>query len=140
MSKKDLTEQEIRTRYITPAIRDAGWPFNQIREELYLTDDQIHPQGKIAPRGKHKYADYVLYHHNCPLVIIEAKDNNHSLSSGMQQALEYAAMCDAPFAYSSNGDGFLEHDLLVTGLPGEHAVIEQALPLADFPSPLLQPV
>ncbi|MEE8389821.1 MAG: hypothetical protein V3S14_03360 [Anaerolineae bacterium] len=66
MIKKDLTEPEIRTRYVTPAIRDAGWPLNQIREELYLTDGQIHPQGKTAPRGKRRYADYVLYHHNKP--------------------------------------------------------------------------
>ena len=76
VDKKDLTEQEIRTRYITPAIRDAGWPAAQVREELRLTDGQINPKSKSAPRGKCKYADYVLYHHNRPLAIVEAKDNN----------------------------------------------------------------
>ena len=135
MNKKDLTEQEIRTRYITPALRDAGWAANQIREELYLTDGQIHPGSKDAPRGQRTFADYVLYHHNRPLAIVEAKDNNHPLGGGMQQALEYAAMCDAPFAYSSNGDGFVEHDRLVTPSPGAYTVIERTLPLADFPSP-----
>ena len=135
MDKKDLTEQEIRTRYITPAILDAGWPVNQMREEHYLTAGQIHPQGKTASRGKRKFADYVLYHHNHPLAVVEAKDNNHSVGSGMQQALEYAAMWDIPFVYSSNGDGFWEHDRLATAPLGEHAVIERVLPMDDFPSP-----
>jgi len=136
VDKKDLTEQEIRTRYITPAIRDdAGWPLIQIREDVYLTDGQIHPRGKSAPRGKRKFADYVLYHHNQPLAIVEAKDNNHSIGAGMQQALEYAEMCDAPFAFSSNGNGFLEHDRLVAAAPGDRVVIERGLPLSTFPSP-----
>ncbi|MFQ5818120.1 MAG: EcoAI/FtnUII family type I restriction enzme subunit R [Terriglobia bacterium] len=136
VDKKDLTEQEIRTRYITPAIRDdAGWPLHQIREGVYLTDGQVHPRGKSAPRGKRKFADYVLYHHNQPLAIVEAKDNNHSIGAGMQQALEYAEMCDAPFAFSSNGDGFLEHDRLATAAPGDRVVIERGLPLDAFPSP-----
>jgi type I restriction enzyme, R subunit len=111
MDKKALTEQEIRTRYITPAIRRAGWSAPQIREEVCITAGQIHPDGK-APRGKRKFADYVLYHHNLPLAIVEAKDNNHPVGGGMQQALAYARMWDVPFAYSSNGDAFLEHDLL----------------------------
>ena len=72
MSKKDLTEQEIRTRYITPAIRDAKWPPNQIREEVHITNGQIHPRGQVAPRGKRKFADYVLYHHNHPLALCDA--------------------------------------------------------------------
>jgi type I restriction enzyme R subunit len=135
MNKKDLTEQEIRTRYITPAIQGAGWQPAQIREEVYITDGQIHPRGKVAPRGKRKFADYVLYHHNLPFAIVEAKDNNHPLGGGMQQALEYAGIWDVPFAYSSNGDGFLEHNLLATSTPGEPFLIEVALPLEQFPSP-----
>lgn len=136
MGKKDLTEQEIRSQYIYPAIHEtAGWPRAQIREEVYITDGQIHPRGRVAPRGRRKFADYVLYHHNLPLAIVEAKDNNHPLGGGMQQALEYAAMWDVPFAYSSNGDGFLEHDLLASGAPGESFRIEVALPLGQFPSP-----
>ena len=98
MSKKDLTEQEIRTRYITPAIQAAGWEPRQIREDVYITAGQIHPRGRMAPRGKRKRADYVLYHHNIPLAIVEAKDNNHPLGGGMQQAIEYAIMWDVPFA------------------------------------------
>ncbi len=135
MAKKDLTEQEIRTRYITPALREAGWPLDQIREEHYLTAGQVLPRGKTALRGKRKFADYVLYHHNLPLAIIEAKDNNHGLGAGMQQALEYAEMWDVPFVYSSNGDGFLEHDCLATGKPGTSFRIEIGLPLDQFPSP-----
>jgi type I restriction enzyme R subunit len=130
VTKKDLTEQEIRTRYITPAIRDAGWTLEQVREELYLTDGQLHPRGQIALRGERKFADYVLYHQNIPLAIVEAKDNNHPLGGGMQQALDYADMLDAPFAYSSNGDGFLQHTLLT-----QDGLIEQELSLDAFPSP-----
>jgi type I restriction enzyme R subunit len=131
VSKKDLTEQEIRTRYITPGIRQAGWKARQIREEVNLTAGQVHVQGQIAQHGTRKRADYVLtYRPNLPLTIVEAKDNNHSLGSGMQQALAYAQMCDAPFAYSSNGDGFLEHDFLATAGP-----VERELGLDEFPSP-----
>lgn len=129
MDKKDLTEQEIRTRYITQAIRDAGWPVSQIREEFCLTHGKIHPHGKIAPRGKRKFADYVLYCHNLPLAVVEAKDNNHPVGGGMQQALEYAVMLDAPFAYSSNGDAFVEHDLTAS------TEIERTLLLDEFPAP-----
>jgi type I restriction enzyme R subunit len=136
MGKKDLTEQEIRTRYITPAVQAAGWSKGQIREELYLTDGQILPQGQKARRGKRKYADYVLYHHNRPLAIVEAKDNTHSVGSGIQQAIEYAMLCDAPFAYSSNGDGFMEYSLIPEAAPGsDHMVIERFLPPEAFPEP-----
>jgi type I restriction enzyme R subunit len=135
VNKKDLTEQEIRTRFITPAIQDAGWRPRQIREEVYITDGQIHPRGRVAPRGKRKFADYVLYHHNLPFAIVEAKDNNHPLGGGMQQAIEYACMWDVPFAYSSNGDGFLEHDMLASGASSAGYRIEVALPLDEFPSP-----
>jgi type I restriction enzyme R subunit len=110
VDKKELTEQEIRTRYILPAIQQGGWRPQAIREERYLTAGRIHPHGRGASRGERKFADYVLYHRNVPLAVIEAKDNNHPLGGGMQQALEYAEMLDAPFAYSSNGDGFVEYD------------------------------
>jgi len=140
VDKKDLKEQEIRTRYVTPTILNAGWALSQVREDHSIPAGQVHPRGNApsvasAKRGKRKFADYVLYHHNHPLAIIEAKDNNHSLGSGMQQALSYTEMWDAPFAYSSNGDGFTEHDRTVTPAPGERAVIELALPLDQFPSP-----
>jgi type I restriction enzyme R subunit len=115
MSTKGLTEQEIRTRYITPAIQGVGWEPRQIREEVYITAGQIHPRGRMAPRGKRKRADYVLYHHNIPIAIVEAKDNNHPLGGGIQQSIEYATMWDVPFAYSSNSDGFLERDMLASG-------------------------
>jgi len=82
VDKKDLKEQEIRTRYITPAILNAGRALSQVREEQYITAGQVHHRGK---RGKRKFADYVLYHDNHPLAIIEAKDTNHSLVSGMQR-------------------------------------------------------
>ena len=71
MNKKELTEQEIRTRYITPAIQDTGWKKNQFREELYLTTGQIYPRGKVALRGKRKFADYVLYYQDLPLAVVE---------------------------------------------------------------------
>lgn len=131
MNKKDLTEQEIRTRYITPAIHeDAGWPREQIREGVYMTDGRILPRGKHAERGERKFADYVLYHTSLPLALIEAKDNNHPLGGGMQQALAYAELWDIPFVYSSNGDGFLEHDRLAQSGP-----VERVLRLDEFPPP-----
>jgi len=130
MDKKDLTEQEIRTRYITPAIQSACWQPIQIREEVAITDGQIHPEGK-APRGKRKFADYVLYHHNMPLAIVEAKDNNHPVGGGMLQALAYARMWDVPFAYSANGDAFLEHDLLTAAYPIERTLLPEAFPSPD---------
>jgi type I restriction enzyme R subunit len=132
MTKQQLTEQEIRTRYITPAIQGAGWQPNQIREELYLTDGRIIVRGALAMRSQQrKRADYILYHKpNVPLAIVEAKANNHNVSTGMDQALDYAAMLDVPFVYTSNGDGFMEHDRTATSGP-----VERALTLAEFPSP-----
>lgn len=128
-NKKSLTEQDIRTKYITPAIKNAGWDeMTQLREEVYFTAGRIQVKGKTVKRGKAKKADYVLYFkHNLPLAVIEAKDNNHTVSSGIQQALDYAEILDIPFAYSSNGDGFLEHDFL-TGK-------ERELSLDELPSP-----
>ncbi len=129
ISKKDLSEQDIRTKFITPAIKSAGWDeMTQLREEVYFTAGRIEVKGKIVKRGDAKKADYILYHkHNLPIAVIEAKDNNHSISSGIQQALEYAEILDIPFAYSSNGDGFLEHDFF-TGK-------ERKLSLEELPSP-----
>jgi len=127
-SKRDLTEQDIRTKFITPAIKQAGWDdMAQVREEVFFTAGRIMVRGKTVNRGKAKKADYILYSHpHLPLAVVEAKDNTHSLGSGMQQAMEYAAALDIPFAYSSNGDGFLEHDFL-TGKECE-------LGLDQFPS------
>lgn len=127
--KKQLTEQDIRTKYITPAIRKSGWDeMTQLREEVFFTKGRIEIKGKVVARGKPKIADYILYYKsNFPIAVIEAKDNVHSVGSGMQQALEYAETLDIPFAYSSNGDGFLEHDFF-TGQ-------ERELSLEELPSP-----
>ena len=131
MNKKLLSEQEIRTRYITPALRRAGWKVAQIREEYYFTDGRmnIHPNG-VAVRGKRHFVDYLLIYNNFMLAIVEAKNNKHLLGAGMQQSLRYAEMLDVPFVYSSNGDGFLEHDRLA-----RYGVVEQELGLDEFPSP-----
>lgn len=113
MSKKDLTEEDIKLRYITPAINNAGWKNEHIRMEYYFTDGRVIFQGKVHARQTGKKADYLLFHAaNKPIAIVEAKDNNKPLGGGMQQAMEYAHILDIPFAYSSNGDGFLEHDFL----------------------------
>jgi type I restriction enzyme, R subunit len=128
--KKNLTERDICTKYITPAIVEtAGWNRDtQIREELSLTKGKVLVHGKLHSRGKQKRADYVLYHKtNIPLAVVEAKDNVHTLHSGIQQAIEYAELLDVPFAYSSNGDGFIEHDRTMG--------IERELSLVQFPTP-----
>jgi type I restriction enzyme, R subunit len=131
--KKTLTERDICTKFITPAIIErAGWNRDtQLREELSLTKGRVIVKGKLHTRGKQKRADYVLYHKtNIPLAVVEAKDNNHTARSGIQQAIEYAELLDVPFAYSSNGDGFIEHDRSVTS--GE---VERELALHEFPTP-----
>ena len=128
MSKKDLSEEDIKLRYITPAINNAGWKNEHIRMEYYFTDGRVIFQGKVHARQTGKKADYLLFHAaNKPIAIVEAKDNNKPLGGGMQQAMEYAQILDIPFAYSSNGDGFLEHDFL-TGK-------ETELSLEQFPTP-----
>ena len=128
MSKKDLTEEDIKLRYITPAMNNAGWKNEHIRMEYYFTDGRVIFQGKVHARQTGKKADYLLFHAaNKPIAIVEAKDNNKPLGGGMQQAMEYAQILDIPFAYSSNGDGFLEHDFL-TGKEAE-------LTLEQFPTP-----
>jgi len=124
MNKKLLTERDICTKFITPAIEKSGWDLKrQVREEVSFTDGRIIVQGKLYARGKRKRADYILYYKpNIPIAIIEAKDNSLPLGAGMQQALEYAHILQIPFVFSSNGDGFLFHDQTV-----ESGTIEQEL-------------
>lgn len=126
LDKKQMTEEDIKLQYITPAIQ-AKWGLDRITMETRITDGRINLKGNIVTREKPKKADYVLYlTNNKPIAIVEAKDNNHSISYGLQQAITYAQMQDIPFAYSSNGDGFQEHDLL-TGL-------ERTLSMDEFPT------
>ena len=135
MNKKGLTEADIRTKFITPALtglhREKWNLMSQIREEIYFTKGRVIVRGKTVQRGEAKKADYILsYKPNLPIAVIEAKDNNHSVGAGMQQALEYAEILDVPFAYSSNGDAFLEHDRTVTS-----GTVTREIPLDQFPSP-----
>jgi len=135
MNKKALTEADIRTKFITPAIigpnGDKWDRMTQIAEERYFTKGRVIVRGKTVKRGEAKKADYLLYYKpNLPIAVIEAKDNNHTLGDGMQQALEYAEILDIPFAYSSNGDAFLEHDRTVTS-----GAVTREIPLDQFPSP-----
>lgn len=126
LDKKQMTEEDIKLQYITPAIQ-AKWGLDRMTMETKITDGRINLKGNLITREKPKKADYVLYlTKNKPIAIVEAKDNNHSISYGLQQAITYAQMMDVPFAYSSNGDGFQEHDLL-TGL-------ERTLSMDEFPS------
>jgi type I restriction enzyme R subunit len=127
---KTLSERDICTKYITPALAQAGWDVHtQVREEVTFTKGRVLVKGRLVSRGKTKRADYILYYKpNIPIAVIEAKDNNHSVGSGMQQAIAYAEMLDVPFVYSSNGDAFLERDRTLTS--GE---IERELALNAFP-------
>lgn len=125
-SIKDLSEEDVKLRFITPAITSKGWSFKDIsmEKQVKFTDGKINLQGNIVARQKPKYADYVLYFNRAtPLAIVEAKDANHSVSYGLQQAMEYAQMMDVPFAYSSNGLAFAEHDFL-TGEEREFGIDE----------------
>ena len=127
LDKKQMTEEDIKLHYITPA-NQTSWGLERITMETRITDGRINLRGNLVARGTPKKADYVLYlAPNKPIAIVEAKDNNHSVSYGLQQAKTYAAMMDIPFTYSSNGDGFQEYDFLT----GE----ERTLPLDGFPSP-----
>lgn len=132
MNKKSLSEQDICTKFITPAIEKSGWDIQkQIRQEYTFTDGRIIVRGRLHTRGKRRRADYVLFHQkNLPIAILEAKDNKHSIGAGMQQAIAYSDSLDVPFVFSSNGDGFLFHDK--TGLSGQ---TESELTLDQFPSP-----
>ena len=108
ISKKQMSEEDIKLQYITPAIT-AKWDIKKITMETNITDGKINLKGNFVTREKPKRADYVLYlNSNNPIAIVEAKDNKHSISHGIQQAMAYASMLDIPFAYSSNGDGFFE--------------------------------
>ncbi|CAM8635832.1 HsdR Type I site-specific restriction-modification system, R (restriction) subunit and related helicases [Comamonadaceae bacterium] len=132
MNKKSLSERDICTKFITPGLLAAGWDIDsQIREEVGFTDGRIYVRGKLHTRGAQKRADYILYYKpNIPIAIIEAKDNNHSIGAGIQQALGYAYSLEVPFVFSSNGDGFLFHDKTV-----QTGAIETELALNAFPSP-----
>ncbi len=128
MSKRELSEEDIKARYITPAVERAGWDKKQIRYEYAFTAGRIILRGQVTARGKRKRADYVLFYKtNFPLAVIEAKDNKHSVGAGLQQAIEYANALDIKYVYASNGDGFMEQNLL-TGEVKE-------LSLFEFPSP-----
>ncbi|WP_411954762.1 EcoAI/FtnUII family type I restriction enzme subunit R [Alkalibacillus sp. S2W] len=129
MGKSQLSEEDIKARYITPAVTQSGWDLQkQIRFEYSFTAGRIILRGNLTARGKPKRADYVLfYKNNFPLAIIEAKDNNHSIGSGLQQGIDYAEILDVPYVYSSNGDAFVEQNL-ITGEVRE-------LMLDEFPSP-----
>ncbi len=131
-SKKDLSERDICTQFILPALTKAGWNVEkQIREEVYFTNGRIFVKGNKTARGERKRADFILYiKPNIPIAVIEAKDNNHSVGAGLQQALDYAEILDVPVAFSSNGDGFVQHDR--SGLSSQ---IESNLSLENFPSP-----
>ena len=133
MDKRDFTETDIRTKFITPAlVAGSKWHLmTQIREEYYLTKGRVTVRGKTVKRGQARKVDYLLFYKpGIPIAVIEAKDNNHSLGDGMQQALDYAEILDVPFAYSSNGDGFLEHDRT-----GAAPQVEREISLDQFPSP-----
>lgn len=123
LSKKEMTEEDIKFHYISPAIV-SKWDKDKITMETKITDGKINLRGNLISREKPKKADYVLYlNPNKPIAIVEAKDNKHSISYGLQQAMTYAEMLDVPFAYSSNGDGFFEHDFL-TGKESELSMDE----------------
>lgn len=128
IDKALMTEEDIKLNYITPAIQARGWKDRITMETaVRVTDGKVNLRGNIAVRGSPKKADYLLYLcANNPIAVVEAKDNSHSVSFGLQQAMTYAVMLDLPFAYSSNGDGFAEHDFL-TGL-------EREIPLDAFPT------
>ncbi|RTL34819.1 MAG: DEAD/DEAH box helicase [Burkholderiales bacterium] len=132
MDKTSLSERDICTKFIAPAIAAAGWDIQrQVREEVSFTQGRIIVRGKLHSRGKSRRADFILYHQpNLPLAVIEAKDNTHTVGDGMQQALDYAEALDVPFVFSSNGDGFLFHDRT-----GNAALTETELTLDQFPSP-----
>jgi type I restriction enzyme R subunit len=132
MNKKDLSERDICTKFITPSIVAAGWCVDtQIREEVGFTDGRIYVRGKIHARGAQKRADYILYYKpNIPIAVIEAKDNNHTIGAGIQQALGYAETLEIPFVFSSNGDSFIFHDRSLKS--GE---LEKQISLDAFPSP-----
>lgn len=131
VNKTHLTETDIITKFILPAVKEAGWDvMSQIRQEVKLRDGKIVVRGKLASRIKVKSADIVLYHKpNLPLAVIEAKANQHAIGKGMQQGLDYAGLLDVPFVFTSNGDGFIFHDKT------NPQQLESEIALSDFPTP-----
>ncbi|MBC7523102.1 MAG: DEAD/DEAH box helicase family protein [Flavobacterium sp.] len=133
IDKKSLSERDICSKFITPALQQAGWNIQtQVLEEVSFTDGKIYVRGKLTARGERKRADYLLYYQDNPIAIIEAKDNKHSVRAGIQQALNYARILDIPSVFSSNGDGFIFHDRTA-----DDESIETELNLENFPSPEL---
>ena len=134
MIKSDFSESDIKAKFITPAIIKAGWDeLTQLGREIFFTDGRIYVKGRMTARGKRKFADYILFYKpNVPIAVIEAKDNKHSVKSGIQQALGYGNTLDIPFVFSSNGDGFYFHDKTA-----RDCEIEKELSLDEFPSPEL---
>ncbi|MEX3934818.1 EcoAI/FtnUII family type I restriction enzme subunit R [Paraburkholderia phymatum] len=134
MNKKIFSERDICSKFISPALANAGWDLQtQIREEVALTSGRVVVRGNKAHRDEKtiRRADYVLYlKPGIPLAVVEAKDNNHTVRDGIQQALAYAEMLDVPFAFSSNGDGFLWHDRTL-----QDGVLEREIGMDEFPSP-----
>ena len=131
LDKRTLSERDICTKFITPALYRAGWDTTQIREEVSFTKGRINVRGKLVSRGQGKRADYILsYMPNMPIAVIEAKNNSHGVGDGMQQALDYAEALNTPFVFSSNGDGFVFHDRT-----GDADLREENLSLDNFPSP-----
>ncbi|SIQ99484.1 EcoAI/FtnUII family type I restriction enzme subunit R [Pontibacter lucknowensis] len=131
LNKKTLTERDICTKFITPALAAAGWDIQkQVREEWPFTDGRIIVRGSKYTRGQRKRADYVLFYKSTMIAVIEAKDNNHAIGHGMQQAKDYAEILDIPFVYSTNGDGFIEFDRTLT-----EGIVEKEITLNDFPTP-----
>lgn len=127
LSKRQMTEEDIKLQFITPAVTKK-WALSLITMETRITDGQINLRGNMVSRKEAKKADYILYlNESTPIAIVEAKDNKHAVGDGLQQAMQYAIMMDIPFAYSSNGDGFMEHDFLT----GE----ERSISMEDFPAP-----
>ena len=127
VNKKGLKEQEIRTLFITPALQQKGWAVSvNMREEYYFTDGRVLVVGNQHSVAEGKKADYLLYHKGKPIAVVEAKDNKHAVGGGIQQAMDYAQILDLKFAYSSNGDAFLEHDF-ITGK-------ETEIKLENFPT------
>ena len=128
MGKRNLSEEDIKARYITPAVENAGWDKKQIRYEYPFTAGRIVLRGNVTARGKRKRADYALFYKpNLLLAIIEAKDNNHSMGAGLQQAISYAEALDVKYVYASNGDGFVEQNLITGDI--------REIGLEDFPTP-----
>lgn len=126
--KHQMSEEDIKANFITPALESSGWKNGKdILYEYSFTDGRIEVHGERATRNKKKFTDYLLYYKkDFPIAVVEAKDNNHSVGAGMQQAINYAEMLDVPFAYSSNGDGFVEHDR-ITGK-------EKNISIDEFPT------